>query len=91
MGEYLFEPDNPYLEHKDPYSEGKRLVDTGGNLSLAALAFEAAVQQNERHIEAWTELGACQAMNEKETPAIRAYEAAQLGIMHTGSEAAWVG
>lgn len=76
MGEYLFEPDNPYLEHADPYAEGKRLVDTGGNLSLAALAFEAAVQQNTRHIEAWTELGACQAMNEKETPAIRAYEAA---------------
>jgi peroxin-5 len=76
IGEYLFEPDNPYLAHQDPYAEGKRLVETGGNLSLAALAFEAAVQQNDRHIEAWTDLGACQAMNEKETPAIRAYEAA---------------
>lgn len=76
MGEYLFEPDNPYMQHQDPFSEGKRLVDTGGNLSLAALAFEAAVQQNQKHIEAWTELGSCQAMNEKETPAIRAYEAA---------------
>ncbi|KAI5796537.1 hypothetical protein EDC01DRAFT_614343 [Geopyxis carbonaria] len=76
MGEYLFEPDNPYMQHQDPFSEGKRLVDTGGNLSLAALAFEAAVQQNERHVDAWTELGACQAMNEKETPAIRAFEAA---------------
>jgi peroxin-5 len=76
MGVYLFEPDNPYMAHQDPYAEGKRLVDSGGNLSLAALAFEAAVQQNERHINAWTELGTCQAMNEKETPAIRAYEAA---------------
>lgn len=76
MGTYLFEPDNPYMTHKDPYSEGKRLMETGGNLSLAALAFEAAVQQNEKHVDAWTDLGACQAMNEKETPAIRAYEAA---------------
>jgi len=76
MGVYLFEPDNPYMNHQDPYSEGKRLMETGGNLSLAALAFEAAVQQNEKHVDAWTDLGACQAMNEKETPAIRAYEAA---------------
>ncbi|KAI5819265.1 hypothetical protein BZA77DRAFT_241958 [Pyronema omphalodes] len=76
MGVYLFEPDNPYMNHQDPYSEGKRLVETGGNLSLAALAFEAAVQQNEKHVDAWSDLGACQAMNEKETPAIRAYEAA---------------
>lgn len=76
MGEYLFEPDNPYLQHADPFSEGKRLVETGGNLSLAALAFEAAVQQKPDHLEAWTELGAAQAMNEKETPAIRAYESA---------------
>jgi tetratricopeptide (TPR) repeat protein len=76
MGVYLFEPDNPYMNHQDPYSEGKRLVETGGNLSLAALAFEAAVQQNEKHVDAWTDLGACQAMNEKETPAIRAYETA---------------
>jgi len=76
MGVYLFEPDNPYMAHKDPYAEGKRLVEIGGNLSLAALAFEAAVQQNEKHVDAWSDLGACQAMNEKETPAIRAYEAA---------------
>lgn len=76
LGEYLFEPDNPYLTHEDPFAEGKRLMESGGNLSLAALAFEAAVQKNAQHNEAWTELGGCQAANEKETPAIRALEAA---------------
>lgn len=76
LGEYLFEPDNPYLTHPDPFAEGKRLMESGGNLSLAALAFEAAVQKNSKHEEAWTELGGCQAANEKETPAIRALEAA---------------
>ncbi|KAL7273034.1 Peroxisomal membrane signal receptor PTS1 [Rhizina undulata] len=74
LGEYLFEPDNPYLQQANPFAEGKRLMETGGNLSLAALAFEAAVQQEPNHIEAWTELGGCQAANEKETPAIRALE-----------------
>lgn len=86
IGEYLFEPDNPYLQHSDPFAEGKRLIETGGNLSLAALAFEAAVQQNKKHLDAWTELGACQAMNEKETPAIRAYESAlDLDDAHLGA------
>ncbi|PWW72302.1 TPR-like protein [Tuber magnatum] len=76
LGEYLFEVDNPYLMHEDPFSEGRRLMESGGNLSLAALAFEAAVQKDKNHAEAWTELGGCQAANEKETPAIRALEAA---------------
>lgn len=75
-GDYLFERDNPYLSLDDPFLEGKRLMETGGNLSLAALAFEAAVQKKEDHVEAWTMLGSCQAQNEKETPAIRALETA---------------
>jgi len=48
----------------------------GGNLSLAALAFEAAVQKDPSHVEAWVLLGSSQAQNEKETPAIRAMEQA---------------
>ena len=76
MGEYMFEPDNPYMTLEDPFLEGKRLMESGGNLSLAALAFEAAVQRKEDHVEAWTMLGSCQAQNEKETPAIRALETA---------------
>lgn len=75
-GEYLFEQDNPYMSLDDPFQEGKRLMETGGNLSLAALAFEAAVQKKADHVEAWTYLGSCQAQNEKETPAIRALETA---------------
>lgn len=75
-GEYLFEQDNPYMSLDDPFQEGKRLMETGGNLSLAALAFEAAVQKKTDHVEAWTFLGNCQAQNEKETPAIRALETA---------------
>lgn len=73
-GEYIFEQDNPYMTLDDPFQEGKRLMETGGNLSLAALAFEAAVQKKADHVEAWTMLGGCQAQNEKETPAIRALE-----------------
>jgi len=46
----------------------------GGNLSLAALAFEAAAQKDPQHIDAWVMLGSAQAQNEKETPAIRALE-----------------
>jgi len=75
-GEYLFEQDNPYMSLDDPFQEGKRLMETGGNLSLAALAFESAVQKKPGHVEAWTFLGNCQAQNEKETPAIRALETA---------------
>ena len=73
-GDYMFEPENPYMTLEDPFMEGKRLLESGGNLSLAALSFEAAVQKDENHVEAWTLLGSCQAQNEKETPAIRALE-----------------
>ena len=51
-------------------------MEEGGNLSVAALAFEAAVQKDPNHVDAWTRLGAAQAQNEKEIPAIRALEQA---------------
>jgi len=78
LGDYLFEPaeDNIFSSLGDPFGEGVRIMDSGGNLSLAALAFEAAVQKDPLHIDAWTRLGAAQAQNEKETPAIRALEQA---------------
>ena len=79
LGEYQFEQANPYLEspdQKSAFEQGVQILRDHGNLSLAALAFEAAVQQDPSHVEAWTLLGSAQAQNEKETPAIRALERA---------------
>lgn len=74
MGDYLFEQQNPFQDRTDPFAEGVEIMDSGGNLSLAALAFEAAVQKNAEHTDAWVRLGAAQAQNEKEIPSIRALE-----------------
>ncbi|ODH52096.1 hypothetical protein GX48_01649 [Paracoccidioides brasiliensis] len=76
MGDYLFEEENPFKSANNPFEEGIRIMKDGGNLSLAALAFEAAVQKDPKHIKAWTLLGSAQAQNEKESPAIRALEQA---------------
>jgi len=76
LGDYLFEEENVFRAVGDPFGEGIRIMEEGGNLSLAALAFEAAVQKDPQHIEAWTMLGSAQAQNEKESPAIRALEQA---------------
>jgi peroxin-5 len=80
LGEYMFESQNPFLENPNTslsaFDQGVQILREYGNLSLAALAFEAAVQQNPDHIEAWTLLGSAQAQNEKESPAIRALERA---------------
>ena len=77
MGNYLFEEDNPFsATSRDPFNEGLKIIEEGGNLSLAALAFEAAVQKDPQHVQAWCQLGSAQAQNEKEAPAIRALEQA---------------
>lgn len=73
---YLFEEDNFFRDEKNAFDEGVRIMKEGGNLSLAALAFEAAAQQNPDHVDAWVYLGTAQAQNEKETAAIRALEQA---------------
>jgi peroxin-5 len=82
LGDYMFESQNPFLENPNTFvsafDQGVQILNEHGNLSLAALAFEAAVQQNPDHIEAWTLLGSAQAQNEKESPAIRALERALL-------------
>lgn len=72
--DYLFEEDNLFKDQANPFEEGVRIMDEGGNLSLAALAFEAAVQKDASHIEAWARLGAAQSQNEKEDAALRAYQ-----------------
>ena len=76
LGDYLFEPDNPYMTHADPFAEGIRLVEVGGSLSEAALCFEAVCQLQPKRVEGWTYLGSVQAQNEKELAAIRALEQA---------------
>ncbi|KAF2277476.1 TPR-like protein [Westerdykella ornata] len=76
MGDYLFEQNNLFNDITNPFEEGMKIMEEGGNLSLAALAFEAAVQKDPQHIAAWVKLGEAQAQNEKETPAIRALEQA---------------
>ncbi|KAJ5085320.1 hypothetical protein N7532_010091 [Penicillium argentinense] len=76
LGDYMFEEDNVYQAVNNPFEEGVKIMREGGNLSLAALAFEAAVQKDPQHIQAWTMLGSAQAQNEKELPAIRALEQA---------------
>jgi peroxin-5 len=78
LGDYMFEQDNPYADaaRLDPFAEGVEIMDGGGNLSLAALAFEAAARRDPTRVEAWVRLGAAQAQNEKEVPSIRALEAA---------------
>ncbi len=72
--EYLFEDENLFQNQANPFEEGVRIMAEGGNLSLAALAFEAAVQKTPDHVEAWVYLGSAQAQNEKEEAAIRALE-----------------
>lgn len=76
LGDYTFEDDNIFKDVPNAFEEGVRIMEEGGNLSLAALAFEAAVQKDPTHLAAWTHLGSAQAQNEKETPAIRALEQA---------------
>jgi peroxin-5 len=82
LGDYMFESQNPFLDQADPsisaFEHGVQILADHGNLSLAALAFEAAIQQDPKHVEAWTLLGSAQAQNEKESPAIRAMERALL-------------
>jgi len=68
---YEFELDNPFMDHPSPFDEAMRLME-GGNLSDAALAFEAEVQLNASNAEAWFRLGTAQQENEKELPAISA-------------------
>ena len=76
--DYMFEETNPFADQPGAFEEGQKIMREGGNLSLAALAFEEAVKQRPDFVEAWVALGQTQAQNEKETPAIRALEKAMM-------------
>ncbi|CAK1355879.1 Peroxisomal targeting signal receptor [Cercospora beticola] len=75
-GTYMFEENNLFKDVPNAFEEGMKIMREGGNLSIAALAFEAAVQKDNEFVEAWVALGQAQAQNEKESPAIRALEQA---------------
>ncbi|ODV86957.1 hypothetical protein CANARDRAFT_187710, partial [[Candida] arabinofermentans NRRL YB-2248] len=73
-GEYKFEENNQFLHNTDAYEIGIKLMESGAKLSEAALAFEAAVQEDPGHIDAWLRLGQVQTQNEKELAGIAALE-----------------
>lgn len=79
FGEYKFEAkeENQYLDlpaDQDPYEIGIQLMENGARLSEAALAFEAAIQRDGNHVDAWLKLGEVQTQNEKEIAGISALE-----------------
>ncbi|KAG7728388.1 hypothetical protein KL948_004255 [Ogataea haglerorum] len=73
-GEYTFEENNQFRNNPDAYEIGIKLMESGAKLSEAALAFEAAVEQNPGHVDAWLRLGQVQTQNEKELAGIAALE-----------------
>ena len=69
---YEFEPQNPYLEHENPYLLGLEMIQNNESLTLVALAFEASLQKDSSNSDCWLQLGKIQAENEKEPAAILA-------------------
>jgi peroxin-5 len=69
--DYEFQTENPFLQHPEPFQEGLRLFREG-NIPDAILCFEAAVQKDPKHTQAWQLLGQAQAENDKDDMAIAA-------------------
>ena len=73
--DYVFQDNNPYLEHENPFEEGMRLFSVG-QTTEAILAFEAEVQKNVENSEAWKMLGKCHAEHDDDKKAIACLERA---------------
>lgn len=79
FGDYKFESaeQNQFIDlpqTEDPYQIGLQLMENGAKLSEAALAFEAAINRDQNHVQAWLKLGEVQTQNEKEVAGITALE-----------------
>lgn len=91
LGEYVFEQNNPFIEHPSALARAKELLASNGSLSEAALLLEAAIQQNdlgEGGYEAWILLGETHSMDEREEAAIRALDTGVQRAQKVGESAA---
>ena len=77
---YSFDKDNQYMHNPNAYEIGCILMENGAKLSEAALAFEAAVQEDPGHVDAWLKLGLVQTQNEKELNGISAVSYTHLDV-----------
>lgn len=73
---YPFVEENAFLGHPDPFAEGQRLLSEGAPLSQAAMAFEAACQQEPGRAEAWRAAGETWSADEREQKGMRCLEKA---------------
>lgn len=71
ISDYNFEVENPYLNHELVSEEALKLLE-GGDIAMAVLALEVAVQREPENSDLWLKLGTTQAENEKENAAIKA-------------------
>ena len=73
--DYQFAPNNPFLNHADPYALGCECFEQG-RFADAVLALEAAISQNQNDGRAWHMLGKAHQEGDKDYQAIAALQRA---------------